>query len=86
MGNWKTTWRELLGGEMKARRDPGPVIAYSPDEATFDIEFDPGYGLTEGPAMLAWTETRVYFPVAHDGSERVESAPRHPQPEGQPHI
>lgn len=79
-----TTWRKELADAMQDR-DPGPVIAYAPDEAAFDVEFDAGYGGTNGPEMLAWTDQRVYFPVCYDGAEWVGSAPRNPQPEGQSH-
>jgi hypothetical protein len=71
---------------MEAVGDPGPVIAYAPDEAAFDVAFSDGYGGTEGPGVLAWTEQRVYFPVCYDGSEWIQSAPRNPQAEGQAHV
>ena len=80
-----TTWREELSDEMKSKGDEGPVIAYAPDEAAFDVEFDGGYGGTEGPDVLAWTDQRVYFPVCYDGAEWIGSAPRNPAPEGQSH-
>jgi len=76
-----TTWNELL-----ANLDPGPIVAKAPNEAAFEVEFDAGYGSSEGPDVLAWTETRVYFPVVYDGAEWMESAPRNPQVEGQPHV
>lgn len=81
-----STWREDLAITMKDNGDFGPVIAYAPDEAAFDVEFDGGYGLSEGPAVLAWTESHVYFPVVYDGSEWMGSAPRNPQGEGQEHV
>ncbi|MGA3524187.1 hypothetical protein [Melissospora conviva] len=81
-----TTWRDLLREAMEGLGDPGPVVAYAPDEAAFGIEFSPGYGLAEGPAMLAWTATRVYFPLVDDGREWLGSAPRDPQAAGQKHL
>jgi hypothetical protein len=81
-----TTWRELLTEAIKDHDDPGPVIAYAPNEEAFDVEFDSGYGGSEGPNMLAWTPTRVYFPAVYDGAEWVSSAPRNPQAEGQRHV
>jgi hypothetical protein len=81
------TWRMILAEAMKSSDDPGPVVAYAPDNAeVFDTEFDVGWGGTNGPPVLAWTERNVYFPVCYDGSEWMESAPRNPQPEGQWHV
>jgi hypothetical protein len=71
---------------MEFDGDAGPVIAHAPDEASFDIVFNQGYGEAEGPPVLAWTKTRVYFPVEYDGAESIASAPRDPQPEGQTHV
>lgn len=80
-----TTWLEELAVAMYSAEDAGPVVALAPDEATFDVEFDPNYGGTEGRSVLAWTATRVYFPVCYDGAEWLGSAPRNPVAEGQPH-
>lgn len=80
-----TTWRKELEIAM-GNDDPGPVIAYAPNEAAFDVEFDDNYGGTEGPNVLAWTPTHVYFPVQYDGAEWIGSAPRNPQEHGQSHV
>ena len=80
------TWRLALAMAMHSRNDPGPVEAYAPNETAFDVEFDAGWGSTDGPPVLAWTERHVYFPVCYDGSEWISSAPRNPQPEGQWHA
>lgn len=80
------TWRELLAEEMQDRGDSGPVVAYAPDEQTFDVVFYADYGLPEGPSVLAWTDTYVYFPVEHNGAEWMRSAPRHPMSYGQAHV
>ena len=82
----RTTWRKELAYEMKAMSDDGPVMTYAPDEATFDIDFNAGYGGPEGPSVLAWTDQRVYFPVCYDGAEDIGSAPRNPVDEGQEHV
>lgn len=81
-----TTWRKELAATMHGEQDPGPVIAYAPNEDAFDVEFDGGYGSSAGPAVLAWTESNVYFPVVYDGSEWLGSAPRNPASEGQEHL
>lgn len=80
----QTTWRQEF--ERARGDDQSPVVAVSPDEAAMDVRFDSGYGGTEGPPILIWTEERVYFPVGYDGSEWLGSAPRNPAPEGQRHV
>lgn len=79
------TWRESLQYAMTENHDPGPVVAYAPDETSFDVQFDDSYGGTNGPAVAAWTQTHVYFPVCYDGSEWLGSAPRNPQASGLDH-
>lgn len=81
-----TTWRAALAEQMLDAHDPGPVLAVAPADDALDVEFDAGYGGTEGPPVLAWTDRRVYFPVCYDGAEWLGSAPRWPQPEGQRHV
>jgi hypothetical protein len=81
-----TTWRRQLTIEMTQEKDPGPILALAPDDRSFDVEFDPSYGLTEGPPVLAWTERNVYFPATYDGSEWMASAPRNPQATGRTHV
>jgi hypothetical protein len=77
-----TTWRKLMANELNGEA----LLAVAPDESVLDVEFDDSYGLANGPHFLAWTETRVIFPVVYDGAEWVGSAPRNPQPEGQEHV
>ena len=81
-----TTWRSQLELAMKEYGDPGPVVAYAPDEPTFDVEFDDRFGLSEGPPVLAWTGENVYFPVVYDGAEWLDAAPRNPRAKGQDHV
>lgn len=78
-----TTWREAL---QKARGDDTtPIVHIAPDESVMDVRFYAGYGGAYGPAILVWTEERVYFPVQYDGAEWLGSAPRNPTNEGQDH-
>jgi hypothetical protein len=79
-----TTWRN----ELEAARDvdQSPIVAVAPDDAILDMQFDGSWGMSEGPAVLIWTEQRVYFPVVYDGAEYLGSAPRNPQPDGQSHV
>lgn len=82
----KSTWMEFLVDAMQAVKDSGPIIAYAPNLESFQVQFDPGYGDLEGPPILAWTKDRVYFPVAYDGAEWIDSAPRNPTESGQCHV
>lgn len=86
MPNELTTWRDEVTNEMTAQGDPGPLLAVSPNEDVFNERFDAGFGGTNGPQFLAWTEQRVYFPVNYDGAESAGSAPRNPVPLGQQHV
>lgn len=81
-----TTWRTELTTAMASQSDGGPVLVFAPDESAFDVEFDPGYGGADGPPVLAWTASRVYFPVMYDGAEWMGSAPRNPTTKGQEHV
>jgi hypothetical protein len=82
----ETTWRAELAAAMESESDPGPIVAVAPDESVLDVKFDDGFGGSEGPSVLVWTEARVYFPVTYDGSEWLGSAPRNPQAAGQGHV
>lgn len=77
------TWNQLLN--EAARGDT--IVAKAPtDESVWDESFHDGYGTAEGKPVLAWSETRVYFPVEYDGSEWIGSAPRDPVKNGQLHV
>lgn len=78
-----STWREKLESNLE---DGETIVAVAPDQSVLDVEFDDDYGLARGPEFLAWSETRVFFPVVYDGAEWVESAPRNPTAEGQSHV
>lgn len=78
------TWRDELQGEMASNQDQGPVIAFAPDESSFDVKIENRD--SESPHVLAWTEMFVYFPVTCDGAEWLGSAPRNPTPYGQTHV
>ena len=78
MNDDMTTWRKEFEHARKADEDTSPVVAVAPNEEALDVEFDAGYGGTDGPPVLIWTEQRVYFPDSYDGSEWIGSAPRNP--------
>lgn len=81
-----TTWRRLFEDARREVSDTSPIVQVAPNEAVLDVEFDNDYGLSQGPAVLVWTEDRVYFPAVYDGLEWLESAPRNPTTEGQAHV
>ncbi len=78
------TWRKMIEEEREARGD-GPILECTLTDKQLDLEFDCGYGGTEGPAFTAWSEKRVYFPCCYDGSEWCGSAPRNPCDEATEH-
>ena len=70
------TWRKLI---KDAIGDNGDVlIGNTLLESEMDVEFDDGYGGSEGIPFTAWSKDRVYFPVVYDGAEWVSSVPRNP--------
>ena len=73
----RTTWRSQLEAAMHDQHDLGPVVAYGPDEAAFDVEFNDGFGAPAGE-VLAWTATNVYFPLDYEGVVCLGWAPRNP--------
>lgn len=42
-------------------------------------EYDAGYGGTNGPAFLAFSDKYVYISTQYDGSETIDAIPRHPE-------
>lgn len=78
-----TTWRKLL---KNAGLDWSKVEKSTLLEWELDIEFDDGYGGSEGKPFTIWTHDRVYFPAVYDGAEWVGSVPRHPCDEATGHV
>lgn len=72
----KTTWRQGI----KEVTDE-PILSSVGD---LDKPFNDGFGGSEGPDFVAWTEHLVLFPVVYDGSEWVGTAPRNPGEDPQP--
>lgn len=80
-----TTWRKQLEAEI--RRHPGEdLIGNTLTDEQMDVEFDDGYGTSEGVPFTAWSQNRVYFPVVYDGAEWVGSVPRNPCDEETIHL
>lgn len=72
-----TCWGKLLADAMKSVGDATPLheMVFFPDDLGLQDRFYDGYGLPEGEPFIAWSRTRVYFPVTYDGAEWVGSMP-----------
>jgi hypothetical protein len=74
-----STWRELITTEMDKRGESfDDCVACSLSQEELDAKFYDGMGVTEGKPFMLWTHNRVYFSVAEEGGEWVESVPRNP--------
>jgi len=74
------TWRELITEEMECCGESWEnLYLCTLGNTELDVEFDNGYGESNGEPFLLWTKKRVYFPVTYDGSEWVSSVPRAPR-------
>ena len=58
-------------GDQQIAGDPGKWVWW-------DKKFNCGFGGVEGVPFILYTSNYIYFPVCYDGSEWVESVPRHP--------
>lgn len=75
MGNWK----KLIEYEMKQQGETfDDVVECTLTDEELVVEFDSGYGGSEGAPFTLWTTNRVYFPVVYDGAEWVGSVSRNP--------
>ncbi len=68
------TGRELNNNEL----DGDVLIANTLSEESMDVEFDDGYGGSEGKPFTAWSEKYTYFPAVYDGAEWVARVLRNP--------
>lgn len=77
-----TTWRKEIEQRMQENNEKTFLhFVCTLTEEELDIEFDPGYGGTEGLPFTAWTEDFVYFPICYDGAEWCGSVSRNPNGE-----
>lgn len=81
-----TTWRKEILDHQVDYHYHDEIIACTLTDEGLDVEFDGTAGTPCGAAFTAWSETRVYFPATHDGSEWVESVPRNPCDEATDHV
>lgn len=79
MGHDTISWSKEIEDLCKSLGEE--VVFSNPDmgDESMTMEFNPGYGGTEGVPFIAFTENYVLFPVEYDGSEWVGFVPRNPK-------
>lgn len=81
------TWYELIERAMEQNSESmSDVVASTFTGQAIHVEFDDGYGATEGIAFTLWTHKYVYFPATYDGSEWCASVPRDPSNVAMSHV
>jgi len=72
-----TTWRKEV---ERAMHDEtwDDIVASTFKDGEENVEFDSGYGGTQGIPFTIWTKKRVFFPLCYNGSEWAGSASRNP--------
>lgn len=84
---YETTWRELISDEMlKTGESFDDIVSCTLTDKELDVEFDNGYGGSEGRPFTLWTANFVYFPLVYDGAEWVGSVPRNPNGVATEHL
>tara|TARA_Y100000310_G_scaffold260482_1_gene269439 strand:- start:280 stop:528 length:249 start_codon:yes stop_codon:yes gene_type:complete len=78
------TWREMLTEELVLRGLTLLDIKGATGLDEEDADGDRAKAWIRG--FTAWTDDRVYFPAHYEGSECIESVPRHPTKEMTPPI
>lgn len=74
-----SNWKESIQAEMNLQSETfDDVVECTLTEEELLVEFNSGYGGSEGAPFTLWTTNRVYFPVVYDGAEWVESVSRNP--------
>jgi len=74
-----TTWRKKITQAMESHKETfADIVSSTFKDGELDVEFDDGFGGTEGIEFTVWTTNRVYFPTEYDGSEGVASVARNP--------
>lgn len=73
-----TTWRKELENAAFNRGEHFNLLVTTLTAEQLDYKFEPSYGGTKAPSFVAWGPGWVYFSVAYDGYEWVDSVPRNP--------
>jgi len=70
------TWEELLKDAFEETGDDFNSLITTLSKEELKVEFNGGYGTSQGKPFTAWGNEYVYFPIVYDGSEWVGYAPR----------
>lgn len=82
-----TNWKQSIQAEMNLQSETfDDVVECTLTEEELMVEFNGGYGGSEGKPFTLWTTNRVYFPVVYDGAEWVESVSRNPDGKPTRHL
>lgn len=81
-----TTWKKEFEYCLEQTRDTFDKLDCTLTEDELNVEFDAGYGGTEGKPFAAYSEKYVYFPGCYDGSEWIAWVPRNPTGKAIEHI
>lgn len=82
-----TTWRIEIEVALKRNEETwADVVGSTLTADEMSVQFNTGYGNSEGAPFTLWTHNRVYFPAVYNGDEWVESVPRHPCDEETVHV
>lgn len=74
-----TNWKKQIEYVMELHGETfADVVECTLTEEELVVEFDSGFGGSQGAPFTLWTTNRVYFPVVYDGAEWVESVSRNP--------
>jgi hypothetical protein len=74
-----TNWKKLIQEEMQEHEEGfGDVVECTLTDEELLVEFNDGFGCSNGAPFTLWTTNRVYFPVTYDGAEWVKSVSRNP--------
>ncbi len=81
------TWGEMINEKLKDNGDTWEDVEENTmTNEEMDIEFDPGFGRTNGIGFTIWTKNNVYFPCWYDGAEWVDSVSRNPNGKATSHL
>lgn len=74
MDNWYRMLQEIMESDKKDFSQKKCTLT----DKELKVNFDSGYGGSEGIPFTAWGKKWVYFPIVYDDSEWIGHAPRFP--------
>jgi hypothetical protein len=74
-----SNWKDLIQEEMQEHEETfEDVVECTLNDEELLVEFNDGFGCSEGEPFTLWTKNRTYFPVVYDGAEWAKSVSRNP--------